>query len=107
MSVDVHSQSPYTIAVVGGVVISAAVVVPVVSSIGNLVVFTTTSLVVVRSISLVVRPLVISDSSVVATSASWVVKNGASDDSIGVVIWEVTVETTICGVVDDFPFKQS
>ena len=46
-------------------------------------------------------------SAVVAISGSWVVKNGASDVTIDVAISEVTVETTICGVVDDSPFKQS
>ena len=46
-------------------------------------------------------------SAVVAISGSSVVKNGASDVSIVVGISEVTVETTICGVVDDSPFKQS
>ena len=46
-------------------------------------------------------------SAVVAISGSWLVKNDASDVSIVVGISEVTVETTICGVVDDSPFKQS
>ena len=46
-------------------------------------------------------------SAVVTISGSSVVKNGASDVSIDVGISEDTVETTICGVVDDSPFKQS
>ena len=96
MSVDVHSQSPNTIAVVGAAVVSSVAVFSVV--------LISASLVVARSISLVLA--VATDPPVVTITGSCDVKNGASDVSIAVVISGVSVETRIFGVVDDSPFKQ-
>ena len=98
MSVDVHSQSPNTIAVVGAAVVSS-----VVTTVFS-VVLISASLVVARSISLVLA--VATDPPVVTITGSCDVKNGASDVSIAVVISGVSVETRIFGVVDDSPFKQ-
>ena len=101
MSVDVHSQSPNTIAVVRAAVVSSTA--PVVTT-GFSVVLTSASLVVAKSISLVLA--VATDSPVVTIKGSCDVKNGVSDVSIAVVISGVSVETKIFGVVDDSPFKQ-
>ena len=96
MSVDVHSQSPNTIAVVGAAVVSSVAVFSVV--------LISASLVVARSISLVLA--VATDPPVVTITGSCDVKNGASDVSTAVVISGVSVVTRIFGVVDDSPFKQ-